>query len=59
MTPGESDEASIKRGICPDCGESMKTWTDAEIAEAKADMGMSADDDFFDCCAACAAKYCS
>ena len=54
MTPSES---SIKRGICPDCGKPIKTWTDAEIAEAKADIGMAADDDFHDCCAVCAAKY--
>jgi hypothetical protein len=50
-------EASIKQGICPDCGKPMKKWTGAEIAHVKADMGMGDEDDFFDCCAECAAKY--
>lgn len=51
------NEASIKRGICPDCGKPMRTWSDAEIAEAKADIGMGNEDDFHDCCAACATTY--
>lgn len=51
------NEQKILQGLCPDCGAPMKKWTPTEIAEAKEDLGMGPDDDFADCCSACAKKY--
>jgi len=52
-----TSEESIKQGRCPNCGGAMQQWTEAEIAEAKADIGMATDDEFFACCKRCEGKY--
>ncbi len=52
-----TNEQSILLGICPDCGSPTKVRTPAEIQEAKADIGMGPDDDFFAGCDAREAKY--
>ena len=51
--PAGPCEESIMRGLCPDCGGPMKVWTWPEIHDAKEDIGMGAEDDFFDCCPEC------
>jgi len=48
-----ASEKSLLLGICPECGEKMKEWTQEEISAWKIDLGMGDDEDFFACCSEC------
>lgn len=45
---------ALKAGVCPDCGNPLHhgPWTQEQIDEEAADIGMPASD-FVDCCDAC------
>lgn len=51
------NEQCILNGVCPDCFSPMRQWTQVEVDEAKADIGMGPNDDFADCCDKCLGKY--
>lgn len=53
-----NNEKLTMNGICPDCSKPMKAWTQAEIQEAKDDIGMGDEDDFAAVCDECAKAYC-